>query len=351
MKQLGKFDLKRSVIFSDIHFGKRGDVHNKDCLDFINFLVEYAENKSNGIDHIVFMGDWFDKRDSINISTLNYSYQALTRLNTLDIPVFIEIGNHDLYHRNNREVHSLIFFNEFNNCHLIDTPSIAIIGNQHVLFMPYIFQEEYVPMAVEVNASNIVYAHLELKGFVLTGSSVVLEHGHDQEIFNKPKRIFTGHFHKRQNKGNVFYTGNPFPFDFSDANDTERGFAIYDYETDTLSFKNHLDSPSYIKCSLSRLLKDHKTLLKEKGVVRCVVDMDISLEESAALKERFMEKYKLRELTLEETGEDLSLTGDIEIEDSNIKTTDTLVIELLEQAVVEKLDKKKLISIYGDLKI
>lgn len=351
MNQLGKFDLKRSVIFSDIHFGKRGEVHNQDCLEFIDFLVNYVEDKSHGIDHIVFMGDWFDKRDAINISTLNYSYQALSRLNGLNIPVFIEIGNHDLYHRNNRDIHSLIFFNEFKNCHLIDSPSAATIGKYRVLFMPYLFQEEYVPMAVEVNGSDVVYAHLELKGFVLTGSTVVLEHGHDQELFDKPKRIFTGHFHKRQNKGNVFYTGNPFPFDFSDANDVERGFAIYDYDSDILKFKNHLDAPSYIKCSLTRLLQDHKAMLKSKGVVRCVVDMDISLEESAELKERFMDKYGLRELTLEEIGEDLALTGDIEIEDANIKTTDTLVRELLEQAVVEKLSKKKLLSIYGDLKI
>jgi DNA repair exonuclease SbcCD nuclease subunit len=349
MNDLGKFDLKRSVIFSDIHFGKRGEIHNKDCLDFIDFMTSYVADPKNGIDHIVFMGDWFDKRDSINISTLNYSHQALTKLNKLGIPIFIETGNHDLYLRNNRNIHSLIFFNEFNNCYLIDTPTTAEISGARILFMPYIFQEEYVPMAVEVNGSDIVYAHLELKGFVLTGSTVVLEHGHDQALFDKPKRIFTGHFHKRQNKGNVFYTGNPFPFDFSDTNDINRGFAIYDYATDTLEFQNHLDAPSYIKCSLSKLLTDHKKILKPKGIVHCAIDTEISMEEHTAIKDRFMEKYNLRELNLSETSEDIGLTGDVELDDEKLETTDAMILSLLEKVVVENLNKDKLITIYENL--
>lgn len=350
MKDLGKFDLKRAVIFSDIHFGKRGEVHNKDCLDFIDFMTKYVADKSNGIDHIVFMGDWYDKRDSINISTLNYAYRAMHKINDLGIPFFIEIGNHDLYHRNNRDIHSLIYFNEFEHANLIDEPSTATMGKHKILFMPYIFQDEYVPMAVEVNASDVVYAHLELKGFVLTGSTVVLEHGHDQALFDKPKRIFTGHFHKRQNKGNVFYTGNPFPFDFSDTNDTDRGFAIYDYDTDKLEFKNHLEAPSYFVCSLTNLLQNHKTMLKAKSVVRCHADTDLSMEESMAIKDKFMSKYNLREFNIIESQEDISLTGDIELGEEQFETTDAMIRSLLNEVKVEKLDKNKLIKIYENLK-
>lgn len=348
MKSLGDFALKKAVIFTDIHFGKRGEIHNKDCLDFVNFMADYVSNLSNGIDHIIFMGDWFDKRDSINISTLNYSYLALSKLNSLNIPIFIELGNHDLYLRNNRDVHSLIYFSEFENCHLIAEPTRVTIGKHNVLFLPYIFQDEYVPLATEVNISDVVFAHLELKGFVLTGSTVILEHGHDKDLFNKPKRVFSGHFHKRQSKGNVFYIGNPFPFDFSDTNDTDRGFAIYDYDSDILEYKNHLESPSYIKSSLSRLLKDHKKILKNKSVVRCLVDMDISMEESIEIKEKFTSKYNLREFTLEESAEDLTLTPDVELEES-FETTTEMIRSLLDKLVVEKLDKTKLIKIFESL--
>jgi DNA repair exonuclease SbcCD nuclease subunit len=349
VKDLGKFDLKKAAIFTDIHFGKRGEVHNKDCLHFIDFLFDFVSNKENEIDHVIFMGDWFDKRDSINISTLNYSYKALSKLNSLNIPIFLLLGNHDLYLRNNRDVHSLVYFHEFNHCTLIESPTRLHIGDKSVLMMPYIFQDEYVPLSPEVNSSNVVFSHLELKGFILTGSTVVLEHGHDPEIFGKPSRVFSGHFHKRQSKGNVFYTGNPFPFDFSDTNDTDRGFAVYDYATDDLTYHNHEDSPSYIKCTLSKLLQEHKKLLKPKGVVRCLVDADISMEESIALKDRFVQKYDLREFTLEESGEDISLTGDVDLEDEKFETTDAMIRSLLEKLVVEKLNKNKLIKIYENL--
>lgn len=343
--------LKKAILFSDIHWGKHNNLesHNQDCNEYIDWLCEKIK-KDRTIDHILFLGDWFDKRDSINIATLNYAFKALEKLNSLGLPIKVLVGNHDIYHRNNTEVHSLIWFQKFENISLIEKPTICYDTEIPILLSPYLFNEEYIKL-LNFTEAKIAFMHPDFNGFIITGDTIVMEHGQNPEDFKMFKRIFCGHYHKRMTKGNITYIGNCFPHNFADVNDRDRGFATYEYLTDNLEFFNYYNGPSYIKCSLSRLLKDHKTLLKEKGVVRCVVDMDISLEESAALKERFMEKYKLRELTLEETGEDLSLTGDIEIEDSNIKTTDTLVIELLEQAVVEKLDKKKLISIYGDLKI
>lgn len=44
-----------------------------------------------------------------------------------------------------------------------------------------------------------------------------------QKIYPKPEKVFSGHFHKRQQHGNVIYPGNCFPHNYADAWDDDRG--------------------------------------------------------------------------------------------------------------------------------
>jgi hypothetical protein len=57
-----------------------------------------------------------------------------------------------------------------------------------------------------------------------------MEHGLDSKLFEKFKRVFSGHYHTRSTNGTVFYLGNPYEIYWTDVNDT-RGFAIFDTET------------------------------------------------------------------------------------------------------------------------
>lgn len=89
--------LKRAANFTDIHFGARADSiqHNEDCLKYLDWVCDTV--KSDGeIDHINFLGDWFQQRNSININTNWMSYEGARKLNALGLPIFFLIGNHDL---------------------------------------------------------------------------------------------------------------------------------------------------------------------------------------------------------------------------------------------------------------
>ena len=48
-------------------------------------------------------------------------------------------------------------------------------------------------------------------------------------MFEHQEYVFTGHFHKRQVKDNIIYTGNAFPHNFSDAWDDERGWMFLEW--------------------------------------------------------------------------------------------------------------------------
>lgn len=345
-----KTNSNMSACFTDIHFGKKSnsETHNKDCLRFIEFFCDRVkQNKNKNIDHIVFLGDWFDHRNAINISTLNYSYKALKLLNDLNLPIFALIGNHDLYMRNTREMHSLPYLDEFKNFILIEEPTLV---NNEILFLPYLFEHEYNSMLSDINNAKVIYGHLELKGFVVTGATIVLEHGPDHTMFIGPKKIFSGHFHKRQIKDNVVYIGNTFPHDFSDTNDVERGLAIYDYLKDSVEFINWDDAPAYIRCDLSNLMSNHKKLLKKDATVKCLVDIDIDLEQSHDLREMFYKKYQLREISFEEPAEEILIEDNLNLDGLELESTDDIVIELLNRVESKTLSKEKLVKIYKGLK-
>lgn len=341
--------LKKAALFTDIHLGRRNnsEVHNQDCIDYVNWLYNNIKADSK-IDHVIFLGDFFDKRDAVNIATLNYAHQILTKLNSLGMPIYFLVGNHDIYNRNNRNLHSLVFFQEFKNIKLIENITVCDDTEVPILLSPYLFFDEYVGL-LKYQDIPVQFIHGEFNGFVITGDFVEMKHGANPSDFSKPKRIFSGHFHKRQSKGNIHYIGNTFPMDFSDVNDVERGFATYEYSSDSLIFFNFEAGPSYIRTGLSTLLENHKKILKPKAVVRCVVDADLTMEESIEIKEKLMKKYSLREMTLEEVTEDL-ITESVEMSDVDNMTTGVLIRTMLDQIVLEKLRKEKIIEIYDNLK-
>jgi len=99
----GMTKLNKAAAFTDIHHGKRANSerHNQDCTDFVDWFCEQVKQDPE-IDHIFFLGAWFENRNAINISTLNYSYRNAKKINQLDLPVYYIVGNHDLYHKYSR---------------------------------------------------------------------------------------------------------------------------------------------------------------------------------------------------------------------------------------------------------
>lgn len=346
--------IKKIALFTDIHWGKRNNskMHNQDCLDYINWFCDNVK-KDKSITHISFMGDWFESRSSINIETLEFSYQGLKLINELGLPIFFVVGNHDLHKRNSREIHSVNIFNEFKNVHVIDKP-IEIDG---LLFSPYLFSEEYKSLA-EFNNCWAWFGHFEFRNFVITGYNVLMQHGPDHKLFKGPKKIFSGHFHKRQASDNVVYIGNTFPMDFGDAGDNARGMAVYDVLADHVEFFDWEDCPKFYKTTLSKI-SDGKWEPLPKMKIKCLVDIDISYTDAQEIKTTMIEEFNLRDFILEENKQakqDL-LEGDeksAEEEFMEFSSIDELVVAQLGTIAQDKtspIDSTVLVEIYKNLKI
>ncbi len=356
-----KKTLKRGAFCTDIHFGKKANSqqHNEDCLAFIDWFCDQVKKDGN-IDYVAFLGDWNENRSALNIATLNYSYKGAKKLNDLGIPVYFVIGNHDLYQRHTREIHSIIHFQEFKNFKVIEQPTVVKEILNDALFVPYMFHEEY-PSLTKYLSIPYWAGHFEFKGFEVTGYGMVLPVGPSHHDFKGPKHIISGHFHKRQANDNIIYMGNTFPMDFGDAGDTARGMMIYDHTKQEPTWIDWDQCPKYIKTVLSEVL-EKKIVLPNEARVKVLVDMPISFEESNFLRKHYTEKAKLREFILEESPEITAALSDTEITtetenkiqttllDSKLSTVDEMVHLMLKDIQSDHINNDMLSQIYLGLR-
>lgn len=337
------------ALFTDIHFGKKNNSiqHNTDCLEFVQWFCKQVRNDGD-ITHVMFLGDWFENRNAVNILTLNFARDAVAELNSLGIPVYIIIGNHDLYHRESRKIFSTKIFEEFSNIVMVNEPMVV---DNKFLICPYIFKNEY-PELAKYNHLPYWMGHFEFRNFVVTGTDRKMDHGPDHTQFNGPSHIFSGHFHKRQANDNVIYIGNTFPMDYGDQGDDERGLAILDTSNDEVYFLNWDDCPKYRKIKLSSVL-DGNMDFPSKCRVRCLIDVDIAYSDAQALREEMVKTLGLREFSLEENIAERkeAIAGESSDEEFDLSSLNDAVIGMLKSGVqgTSTIDADKLIEIYSSL--
>ena len=99
--------FKKAAVFTDIHFGLKSNSlqHNQDCANFVDWFIEQA--KKENCETCFFLGDYNHHRASINIHTLQFGLQALEKLSQAFDQVYFIPGNHDLYYRDRRDIHSV----------------------------------------------------------------------------------------------------------------------------------------------------------------------------------------------------------------------------------------------------
>lgn len=330
------------MVFTDIHFGLKNNSseHNQDCLDFVEWMI--AEAKKKNCKTCIFMGDWSHHRSNINLLTLDYTMQALKKLDSYFDKTYILVGNHDLFYRESRSVHSMVITTEFNNIVLIDKP--LVINN--VAFVPWLVEDEWKNVC-NMN-SKYLFGHLELPGFKMNAQIAMPDTGElNSGHFSHQDYVFSGHFHIRQTKGKVNYIGNPFGHNYSDVWDFDRGAMYLDWDKEP-EYINYTGGPRFISINLAALLTNPDIYLIPKTYLQVTLDVDITYEEASFLRETFLSQYNVREFKLIRNQAD-DLTKEFN-NDISLKTVDQIVIECLAALETDsKFDIAKFIEIYNGL--
>lgn len=334
--------FKKVACFTDIHFGLKSNsqTHNQDCEDFVDWFIETA--RKEGAETCIFLGDWHHNRNSINLITLDTSLRCLEKLGAAFEQFFWFPGNHDLFYKDKRDIHSSAFGRHIPGVTVID----GITTLDDVTLVPWLIGDEWRTMK-DVK-SKYVFGHFELPHFFMNAMVQMPEHGElTSDQFNGPDYIFSGHFHKRQNKNNIWYIGNAFPHNFADTWDDERGMMLLEWGGKP-EFIDWSECPKYRTIKLSQLIDEKDSVMKSKMYLKVNLDIDITFEEANFIKETYMHEHDIREISLIQ--EKNNLEGYLEeATDSKFESVDQIVTEQLINIDSDTFDKKLLLDIYNNL--
>ena len=334
--------FKKAAIFTDIHFGLKSNSlqHNLDCSEFVEWFIKKA--KEERCETCLFLGDYNHHRASINIHTLQFGLRALERLSESFDHVYFIPGNHDLYYRDKRDVHSVEWAK-----HL---PNVTIVNDWFksgdIVIAPWLIQDDYKKLLKM--GGKYLFAHLELPHFYMNAMVEMPDQGeiNDQHVANF-EQVFSGHFHKRQARKNIWYIGNAFPHNYADAGDDARGMMILEWGKDP-EFHSWPNQPLFRVYRLSEILDDPDGLLLPRSHVRVHLDIDISYEEANFLREKFIPEHGLREMALipmklDQVALDLA-PGELKFE-----SVDQIIIDQISNIESQFYDPILLLDIYRNL--
>ena len=334
--------FKKVAVFTDLHVGLKSNstTHLRDCEEFVDWFI--SEAKKANCETCIFMGDWSHNRNSLNLFTLNTSISLLEKLGAAFEQFFWFPGNHDLFYKDKRDIHSSAFGRHIPGVTIVD--SVTTLDD--VTLVPWLVGDEWKNLGKI--KSKYMFGHFELPLFYMNAMVQMPDHGElSPGHFVHQDYVFSGHFHKRQNKERIWYIGNAFPHNFADAWDDDRGMMILEWGGEP-QFVNWPNCPKFRTLKLSQLLDDTGNIMKGKMHLKVNLDIDITFEEANFLKEKFVQDYDIREISLIQDKVNLDGTVD-ENTDSLFENIDQIVTDSLVNLENGQFDKNTLLQIYNDL--
>ena len=286
-------------IITDTHFG----VHNDSPIFQKYFKHFYSDIffpflEKNNIKTIFHLGDFFDRRKYINYVTLNnIRRNFVNKIKEAEIDFHIILGNHDCYYKNTNEINSVSEIFEDNKHHIkiYNSPQRVNFDGVEISVLPWIPQDQVQSSLDFIREDHkFLFGHLQLTGFeVIKGLRI--EEGISPEHFSHIPNVLSGHYHTRQEKGNVNYLGTPYQMSWNDYED-KKGFYVFDTENQQLTFIENTEE-LYLKFyynddtdDIQEKIESFLSKIKEK-FVKVVVLKKNNIE----LFDTFLDKVYLQE--------------------------------------------------------
>ena len=274
--------MSKVFILSDTHLGARSnstewmDIMDEAHFDFIIPTIKKLFKKG---DTIVNCGDVFDNRTSVNVRSLDLGIKIYEELGKIG-PVHIIAGNHDIYYKSNTEISSLDSLKYIPNVTIHKEVTTMVHDNHKFLMMPWrkdvITEGETLINYQENEQPEYAFMH---GTFSLTSYNKFVKiddgEGANPKSADGYKRVYSGHIHWSQRKGNINIVGTPYQITRGDASNT-KGIFVLDLETDEDIFYENTISPKFLQFTIDKIDKDQLMEIHELSKNNFV---DINIQE------------------------------------------------------------------------
>jgi DNA repair exonuclease SbcCD nuclease subunit len=298
--------LNRIAVINDPHFGVRNNsqVHlDSQNRYFYNELIPTLNEE--GIKHIIFTGDIFDNRNSINIKIQDAVINLFEALSSFQ-EIYLITGNHDLFLRSNSDIRSNRFLDKFKNVRIISKPEFLEINGVNFTVIPWFPSSdndlfnvpEFLKFVESEEAKKWIpkypncIGHLSILGFPLYRGHLCEKGIPDIIMYNNWKTTISGHFHARSVKentaaGKIIFGGAPYQMTRNDSGD-DRGIGIYEFIDSDLSNIKWISSKSTIK--YVQVVYPELTFVTEEHIKGNIVD--VLVDYSLKYDEQKLQEYK-----------------------------------------------------------
>jgi len=182
-------------------------------------------------DYTVNLGDTFHTHNVVRLEIFDLIDKHLEWMNHNQHQYYILVGNHDMAHHKASKVHAwLPYVNKHEWVKIIDKPHFANDRS----FLPYIddSKEFEAQLEIAMEKSPLIFCHQSFRG--ANFGFIVAREGAQIPV-NYRGKIISGHIHKNQVLGPVWYPGTPFAQEASDHNEL-KGIFLYDTIEGTAEF-------------------------------------------------------------------------------------------------------------------
>ena len=203
------------LLFSDLHLSPST---LPQCLNLLRSLISAASSRPRT--SVLFLGDFWHTRGSINVQCLNAVYPLVQELSSAcQGPLLMLPGNHDLVDFQGRDS-SIDIFGALENVEVVKETSI--FGSAGLV--PY--KRRGIASDIKNLASrpscSTLFIHDEVKGGVMSGRYRSRRGLKPEDWEGFKGEIWSGHFHKVQKVGAVNYVGSGYQTSASEAGEYKR---------------------------------------------------------------------------------------------------------------------------------
>ena len=307
-----KKKIIRGVSISDVHWGAMKPEKLNEELE--EFFISTIENMPK-LDYIIFNGDFYDKKLSLNEISTKYSLKFMDKVVKIatskkaSIRVVRGTLNHDFYQLDNFKYLELDPTVDFK---VINVPTVEKKKGASVLFIPEEYMEDKSEHYSEIFKGN--YDMVFLHGIFDHTAFKNQKQESERPIKNSPifsyddfkdivkGFVMCGHIHtKSKYKDLIYYSGSFSRWVFGEEKD--KGFYKFSYDVNTsekkISFIVNEKAPTYKTMDLTQIFQDEKLdlegkiqkiekLKKKYDYLRVFIDKD-SIDETANMK--LIKKY------------------------------------------------------------
>lgn len=284
-----------AFIIADIHLGVRNNslMWHENILDYFkNFLIPLVKKHKTDHSVLFILGDLFDDRKSVSIDTMNLGADIVEELTSI-LPVYVILGNHDMFKKSDGKINSLRMFEMCPNITIIKEPTVFTKTisrgvEADFLMLPHLGDVEKETRVVKDFCNEfkehfskeypgLVFAHTDIAGLKYDNNKNI---NTGLQVNSKvPLKIYSGHIHKRQDTSKVVYVGSPYHLRRSDIGNEKGVYRIFFNDFKTKFYKNN-HSPEFKRVFYDAIidlpLKTIKKLLHNNYIDIIINESDLN---------------------------------------------------------------------------